>query len=53
MQKSNHHQYFAGCKTLKEARQIRDGLVKKFHPDKPGGSTETCAQINSQFEHLK
>lgn len=49
--------YFKNPRSLEELRKQYKELLKRFHPDNPGGSTAACQEINSEysrlFEHLK
>jgi len=36
--------------TLDEAKIARNALSQKFHPDKPGGSAKTQAEINNAYD---
>ena len=45
--------YFNGCETLEELNKRYKSLAKKYHPDMPGGDTETMAKINQEYDRLK
>lgn len=44
--------YFKNVQTLEELRKVYRDLLKKYHPDCPGGSTEATQQINAEYEQL-
>lgn len=44
--------YFKNIQTLEELRKAYKDLLKKYHPDCPGGSTEATQEINSEYEQL-
>ena len=44
--------YFKDVNTLEELRRQYRDLLKKFHPDTPQGSTETCQDINAEYDRL-
>lgn len=45
--------YFNGCETLEDLNKRYKSLAKKYHPDMPGGDTETMAKINQEYDRLK
>lgn len=44
--------YFKGTNTLEDLRKQYKELLKKFHPDNPGGSTEATKEINAEYTEL-
>lgn len=44
--------YFKNITSLEELRRQFKGLLKKYHPDNPGGSTEATQEINAEYGHL-
>lgn len=44
--------YFKNVNDLQELRKQYKNLLKKFHPDCPGGSTEATQQINIEYTKL-
>jgi len=44
--------YFKNPTTLEELRKQYKELLKKYHPDNPGGSTEATQQINAEYDRL-
>ena len=43
--------FFNGIKNRDELRKVYLKLMKKHHPDN-GGDTETCKQINAEYDYL-
>lgn len=44
--------YFKNISTLEELRKQYRDLLKKYHPDNADGSTETCQEINAEYDKL-
>lgn len=44
--------YFTNPQTLEELRKEYKRLLKQFHPDNRGGSTEATQEINVEYEEL-
>lgn len=44
--------YFNNVNTLEELRKQYKELLKKHHPDCPGGSTEATQEINAEYDRL-
>lgn len=44
--------YFKNVETLEELRRQYKALLKKYHPDNPGGSTEATQAINAEYDSL-
>lgn len=44
--------YFKDVNTLEGLRKQYKELLKKYHPDNPQGSTETCQEINAEYDTL-
>lgn len=44
--------YFRNTSTLEDLRKQYKELLKKFHPDNPGGSTEATKEINAEYAEL-
>ncbi|MDU5219165.1 MAG: J domain-containing protein [Blautia producta] len=44
--------YFKNTSTLEDLRKQYKELLKKFHPDNPGGSTESTKEINAEYAEL-
>lgn len=44
--------YFNDVNTLGELRKQYKELLKKYHPDCPGGSTEATQEINAEYDRL-
>lgn len=44
--------YFENVKTVEELRKQYKELLKQFHPDNPGGSTEATQEINAEYDRL-
>lgn len=46
--------YFTdGIKTLDELRKQYRDLLKMYHPDNAGGSTEATQEINSEYDTFR
>lgn len=44
--------YFDKVSTLEELRKQYKNLLKKYHPDNAGGSTEATQEINAEYDDL-
>lgn len=44
--------YFKNVNTLEELRKQYKNLLKKYHPDNIGGSTEATQEINAEYDKL-
>lgn len=44
--------FFSNVETLEELRRQYKELLKKYHPDNPGGSTEVTKMINVEYDSL-
>ena len=44
--------YFKDVNTLEDLRRQYRDLLKKFHPDNAGGSTEATQEINAEYDRL-
>lgn len=44
--------YFKDVNTLEQLRKQYKKLLKKHHPDNTNGSTETCQEINTEYDKL-
>lgn len=48
----NKSTYFRNVETLEELRKQYKELLKRYHPDNPGGSTKITKEINSEYDQL-
>lgn len=46
------NRYFSGVDTLEQLRRQYKELLKKYHPDNAGGSTEATQEINAEYDRL-
>lgn len=44
--------WFAGINTIAELRTKYRQLLKKYHPDNPGGSVEITQEINKEYDKI-
>ena len=44
--------WFAGINTIVELRTKYRQLLKKYHPDNPGGSVEITQEINKEYDEI-
>lgn len=49
-QKTSTYNFFKGCNTLDEVKQLYRTLAKQLHPDMPGGDTEKFKALSNDFE---
>lgn len=49
-QKTSQFNFFKGCNTLDEVKQLYRTLAKQLHPDMPGGDTEKFKALSNDFE---
>ena len=42
--------WFVGINTIAELRTKYRQLLKKYHPDNPGGSVEITQEINKEYD---
>ena len=42
--------YFANCNTVEELKQTYKKLLMKYHPDINPNGTETCQEINAEYD---